>query len=85
MTKRIAMDEDKPCVQCSGLGLIGSEIHHIAPGFTVCVDRKTEACPRCGGSGCEPDAAERIRLGLEPPDEARASLPRYRRSEDHDG
>jgi hypothetical protein len=62
--------EDRPCVQCHGLGEIGSEIVH-GPDWTICVDRKTERCPRCGGHGSEPDAAERIRLGLNPPDEVR--------------
>jgi hypothetical protein len=61
-------EHETPCVYCHGTGEVGSEIFH-GPGWTVCVDRKTEVCPRCSGHGSEPDPVERIRLGLVPANE----------------
>lgn len=61
-------EQETPCARCHGTGEVGSDIVS-GHNWTICVDRKTEACPRCGGGGVEPDPAERIRLGLEPPDE----------------
>jgi hypothetical protein len=54
-------DTIKPCAYCHGLGEMRSTIDH-GPGWTICIDRKTESCPRCLGSGCDPDPAERIRI-----------------------
>jgi DnaJ-class molecular chaperone len=50
-----ALDErkKKPCAWCHGTGEFGSEIVH-GTGWTIAVDRKTEQCPHCKGTGKEP-------------------------------
>jgi DnaJ-class molecular chaperone len=46
----MAKTPQEPCDLCHGMGILESEIHH-GPGWTICVDRATEQCPRCGGNG----------------------------------
>ena len=51
-------NDDGLCRHCGGSGMMESRIHHIAPGFTIAVDRKTEPCPKCNPEGTDDDGTE---------------------------